>query len=77
MKATILELRAILEKSCPDVVIKSDLEHTYFSEIPMDSMDIAGFILDVEEAFEIKVKNSELQRINTLSKLCDYINQQS
>jgi acyl carrier protein len=43
-----------------------------FTEIGLDSLDIAELVMDIEDKLDVSIELS--QEINTIDKLVDYIN---
>lgn len=49
-------------------------EKTNFNELNLDSMDLAAFFLDIDENFNLKVKNSDFNKLDTIEKVMIYFN---
>lgn len=74
MKSNLSELFTILKQISPIENFDAIKEDTLFYNIPLDSMDIAAFFLEVEEYYNVKIANKDFNSLDTLRKLCDYIN---
>jgi acyl carrier protein len=74
MKITKNQILHSLQNSCPDLDFSKINESTSFNELNLDSMDLAAFFLDIEDNFNLKVKNSDFNKLNTIEKVMIYFN---
>lgn len=44
-------------------------------EIGIDSLDLSGILLEIEETFKIKIPDQDIERLETIDKIVDYINE--
>ena len=72
MKITSEELINKLKLVC-DLESKVIDENTSFNSIPLDSMDIASFMLELEESYEIKITNNEISKLETINQVLEFI----
>ncbi len=74
MKITKDQILDSLQNSCPDLDFSKINESTNFNELNLDSMDLAAFFLDIEDNFNLKVKSSDFNKLDTIEKLMIYFN---
>ena len=43
----------------------------------IDSLDLSGILLEIEEKFKIKIPDSDIARLETIDKIVDYINEKN
>ena len=43
-------------------------------EIGIDSLEIMNIFLDIQEATGVEVSDDEMNNLNTVRKICDYVN---
>ncbi len=46
-------------------------------EIGIDSLDLSGILLEIEERFRIKIPDQDIERLETIDKLVEYVNEKS
>ena len=74
MKITKDQILNSLQNSCQDLDFLKINEKTNFNELNLDSMDLAAFFLDIDENFNLKVKNSDFNKLDTIEKVMIYFN---
>lgn len=45
-----------------------------FRELAIDSLDLAEFIMDIEEKYSVDIDPADLDKDMTLSRFCDIVN---
>lgn len=48
-------------------------ESDFFQDLKADSLDVVELMMAVEENFEIKVPDDEVQKLHTVQSVVDYI----
>lgn len=66
------DLIAILMSAC-DIEGKIVDQNTSFKTIPLDSMDIASFMLEIEERYEIKISTNDISKLDSINQVLEYI----
>jgi acyl carrier protein len=77
MTVTIEELMDKLIQACPDVDTRKLSGEIFFKDLSLDSMDMASFMLEIEESYGVKVSNDELRNLSNLTQLASLINKRS
>jgi len=77
MKATIENIKTVIEKA--DVrgdvtMMRSDVP---ISEQGVDSLDMANIFLLLEEEFDVKIPDEDLALVQTIDQIVEYINSKS
>jgi acyl carrier protein len=44
-------------------------------EIGIDSLDLSGILLEIEERFKIKIPDQDIERLETIDKIVAYIDE--
>lgn len=74
MKATIQNIKAIMEEA--DIL--GDIEqlnaNLSLNEQGVDSLDMANIYLLIEEKFSIKIPDEDIAKVQTLDTIVEYIN---
>lgn len=47
------------------------------SEIGIDSLDLSGLLLEIEEKFNIKIPDQDIARLETIDKIVEYIREKT
>ncbi len=56
----------------------SDSDHaTKLRDIGVDSLDLSGILLEVEEKYGVKVPDEDINRLQTIDNIVDYVNEKS
>lgn len=71
------ELIGKLKLVCPDIDEKKLSGQVLFKDLGLDSMDIASFMLEIEESYGIKIPNAELGKLHNIYQVADHINRRS
>lgn len=75
MKATIENIKEIIEKA--DVLgdvsqMRSDV---LLSEQGIDSLDVVNVYLLIEEEFDVKIPDEDLNKVQTIDAIVEYVNE--
>jgi acyl carrier protein len=68
------ELIEKLKQSCPDIDTTTFTGDTSFKKVALDSMDIASFMLELEESYGIKIPNSDISKLDSIDQVILYLN---
>ena len=67
------ELIAKLKQSCPDIDETKFAADTSFKKEALDSMDIASFMLELEESYGIKIPNADISKLDSIDHVITYL----
>lgn len=73
MKITSNEVIEKLKSVCPDIDETKIDEYTSFKKIPLDSMDIASFMLELEEHYQVKISNADISKLDNVDEVVKYL----
>jgi acyl carrier protein len=73
--------RAEVEKIIRSVSSSAKVDDTdrakTLREIGIDSLDLSGILLEIEEKFNIKIPDQDIERLETIDKIVEYITEKS
>lgn len=75
MKATELQVAALIHKVCPRVTIDESGFDAAFKDFDIDSLDVAGIFLEIADVFDVLVPDDEIDGLSTVRKLTARLNQ--
>ncbi len=67
------KLKEIIAKYAKTEVSKLDLNADFKNDLHLDSIDLFQLIMEAEEAFKIKIENSQLLKIKTINDAINII----
>ena len=50
-------------------------ENTTLDDVVADSLDIVEMLMEIEEAFDIDIPDSDAEKLTTVGELCAYIDE--
>jgi len=75
MKATLEKIKMIFENEVdPRVDVKSMDPDKSISDQGVDSLDTSSIFLSIEEEYSINIKDEDIERLDTLNKIVEFIN---
>ena len=74
MTFNVNELIGKLKQSCPDIDEMKIAGDTSFKKLALDSMDIASFMLELEESYSIKIPNTDISKLDSIDQVIAYLN---
>jgi acyl carrier protein len=63
-----------LKQACPDIDEMKFAGDTSFKKVALDSMDIASFMLELEESYGIKIPNADISKLDSIDQVITYLN---
>jgi len=77
MTLTVEQVMGKLKFTCPEIEETKITAATSFKKIPLDSMDIASFMLELEESFGVKVPNADIGKLDSINQVIAYISEKT
>ena len=74
MTFNVNELIEKLIQSCLDIDETKLTGETSFKKMALDSMDIASFMLELEESYGIKIPNADISKLDSINQVIVYLN---
>lgn len=66
-------IKEIIIENCDWIEKDKIKESTSFSQLGLDSMDVASIMLGIEERYSIKIPNNEIQELDTILSISNYL----
>lgn len=66
-----------LKYACPDIDETKLNAQSSFKKLELDSMDIASFMLEVEESTGIKIPNTDIDKLDSVDQVLTYLQTKS
>jgi acyl carrier protein len=77
MSFNVNEIIGKLKQSCPDIDETKFTGDTSFKKVALDSMDIASFMLELEESYGIKIPNADISKLDSIDEVITYLNKRA
>jgi acyl carrier protein len=77
MQVTISEIRAIIEKTNVVKDMSTLGDDLSFGDAGIDSLDVFSIFLAIEETYGIKIPDEDLDAINSIETIVDYMNKRA
>ena len=77
MRVTMDEIVRILLEAVPPESPKQYAPDVALTEAGLDSLDVSNFLLMIEETYDIKIPDEDLDTLNTLDEIVAYVNGKS
>ena len=77
MSATEQKIVEIIEDVCHRVKIKEGEYDIVLKELGVDSLDVAGIFLAIQEKMDVRVPDDDIDRLNTVRLIANYVDERS
>lgn len=67
------QIKEALEDLAPTASITEDSVDTPLEDLGLDSLDISGLLLAIEENFDIKIPDSDLNQLSSINDYVEYL----
>jgi acyl carrier protein len=71
------EVIQVIKGIVDDIKIKEDDYDTIFKDLGIDSLDTFNVLLEIEEIYNIDVPEEDVEKLNTVNSIVNYINKKS
>jgi acyl carrier protein len=71
------EVVTIIRSVSSSTKVDDDEYQKKLQDIGIDSLDLSGILLEIEEKFKIKIPDQDIERLETIDKIVEYVNEKT
>jgi acyl carrier protein len=71
------EVVTIIRSVSSSTKVDDDEYQKKLKDIGIDSLDLSGILLEIEEKFKIKIPDQDIERLETIDKIVEYVNEKT
>ena len=69
------EILRVIRTVCTSLQVSNDDCDKELEDLGVDSLDMSGILLAIEEEYDIRIPDQDIEKLNTIDAIAIYVNQ--